>query len=72
MEKKIEIALEKVHRPGFLGRSKEQKRSVLTIVEGVSPVMCILSTGGGKTTVILVPALVNERKAMVVITLYVA
>jgi superfamily II DNA helicase RecQ len=45
---------------------------VSAIVEGVSPVVCILPTGGGKTTVILVPALVNEGKTTVVITPYVA
>ena len=71
-EKRIEKALASVHGAGSVWRSEEQKRSVLAIVEGVSPVVCILPTGGGKTTVILVPALVNEGKTTVVITPYIA
>jgi hypothetical protein len=71
-EKRIEMALERVHGAGSGWRSEEQKRSVLAIVEGVSPVVCILPTGGGKTTVILVPALVNEGKTTVVMTPYIA
>jgi hypothetical protein len=71
-ETRIERALEKVHGSGSVWRSAEQKMAVSAIVEGVSPVVCILPTGGGKTTVIFVPALVNEGKTTVVMTPYVA
>jgi primosomal protein N' len=71
-EKRIEMALERVHGAGSVWRSEEQKRFVSAIVEGVSPVVCILPTGGGKTTVILVPALVNEGKTTLVMTPYIA
>jgi len=72
MEVKVTTALERVHGIGASWKSKEQEQATFAIIDGQSPLVCILPTGGGKTTLILVPALVNEGKTTVVVTPYIA
>jgi superfamily II DNA helicase RecQ len=72
-EKRIEKALERVHGVGSVWRSEEQKMSVSAIVEGASPVVCILLTGGGKTMVeqATVVVVVSNMRMSQEFTLYV-
>lgn len=44
----------------------EQERSVHAILDGASPLVSILPTGAGKTGLILIPALLEEGKSIVV------
>jgi superfamily II DNA helicase RecQ len=71
-EEDIRTALERIHGPQAEWRSEEQKQCTRSIVEGKSPLVCILPTGEGKTTLILVPALLSKGKTTVVVTPYVA
>lgn len=41
-------------------------------MDGVSPLVCILLIGGGKTTLIMVPVMVNEGKTTIVVTPYIS
>jgi superfamily II DNA helicase RecQ len=50
----------------------EQQLSVEAILSGESPLVCILPTGGGKSGLILLPAIIDSTKTSVVFTPYVA
>jgi len=42
-----------------------------TIMDGMSSLVCILPTGGGKTSLIMIPAMVNEGKTTIVVIPYI-
>jgi superfamily II DNA helicase RecQ len=50
----------------------EQQLSVEAILSGESPLVCILPTGGGKSGLILLPAIIDSTKTSVVFTPYIA
>lgn len=68
----VQAALDKLHGDGAQFRSPEQKRALESILRGHSPVVAILPTAGGKTDLILIPALLFPEKTFVVLTPYIA
>jgi superfamily II DNA helicase RecQ len=50
----------------------EQRESVNAILDGESPLVCILPTGGGKSALIMIPALMDPGRTNIVFTAYVA
>jgi superfamily II DNA helicase RecQ len=53
--------------------SKEQEEGVMAVLDGISPLMIVLPTGGGKTLMIQLPALLDrDDKTTVVVTPLVA
>lgn len=53
--------------------SKEQEEGVMAVLDGISPLMIVLATGGGKTLMIQLPALLDrDDKTTVVVTPLVA
>ena len=68
----IKEILRRVYGDGETWTCEEQKRGVEDILKGISPLVGILPTGGGKTALILIPALVNEAKTMIVMTPYIS
>jgi superfamily II DNA helicase RecQ len=68
----IRDALCKLYGDGAKWRCEKQKEVVYTIMNGVSPLVCIFPTGGGKTTLIMIPAMLNEGKTTIVVTPYIA
>src|SRR5271169_465914 len=72
MEEQIQEALRKLHGPDPKWKSEEQKKSVEAIINGDRYIVSIIRTGGGKTDLILIPALLDTSKTYVVIAPYVA
>jgi superfamily II DNA helicase RecQ len=68
----IREALRKLHGDGEKWMCEKQKEAVYAIVDGVSPLICIFPTGGGKTTLIMIPAMLNKSKTMMVVISYIA
>jgi superfamily II DNA helicase RecQ len=71
-ESKIQDALDNLHGMGSKFRSLEQRQALNTILQGHSPVVVILPTAGGKTDLILIPAMLSPEKTFVVLTPYIA
>lgn len=67
----IREALHRLHRDGDKWTCEKQKEAVYAIVNDVSPLVCIFPTGGGKTTLIMIPVMLNEHKTTIVVTLYI-
>ena len=67
----IKEALCKLHGDEGKWRCEKQKEVVYTIMNGVSPLVCIFPTGGGKTTLIMIPAMLNKSKTTIVVTPYI-
>jgi len=67
----IRDALCRLHGDGDKWKCKKQKEAVYAIVDGISPLVCVFPTGGGKTTLIMVPAIVNAPKTTIVVTPYI-
>jgi hypothetical protein len=49
-------------------KSQEQRDGVVAMLEGVSPLVAIMATGGGKTLLITLPAVLKGAKTIVVVT----
>jgi superfamily II DNA helicase RecQ len=64
--------LVKLHGANARYLSKEQELCIHTIIIGTSPIIAILPTAGGKTSIIMVPALVDRSKVTVVVVPLVA
>jgi superfamily II DNA helicase RecQ len=67
----IRDALCRLHGDGEKWTCEKQKEAVYTIMDGVSPLVCIFPTGGGKTTLIMIPAMLNKGKTTIVVTPYI-
>ena len=64
-------ALHRLHGDGEKWTCEKQKEAVYTIMDGISPLVCILPTGGGKTTLIMIPAMLDEHRTTIVVTPYI-
>jgi superfamily II DNA helicase RecQ len=64
-------ALCRLHGDGAKWTCEKQKEAVYAIMNGVSPLVCIFPTGGGKTTLITIPAMLNGPKTTLVVTPYI-
>ena len=65
-------ALEKLYGPNPKWSMPEQEEGVYAILDGISPLVCILPTGGGKTALLLIPVMLDsETKTSIVITPYI-
>ena len=67
----IRDGLCRLHGDGAKWTCEKQKEAVYAIMDGVSPLVCIFPTGGGKTTLIMIPAMLNEGKTTIVVTPYI-
>ena len=70
-EEKIQIALHELYG-GSASFKGKQKEAVTAVVNGISPLLVNLPTGGGKSLTFLIPALFPEAKTTVIITPLVA
>jgi len=68
IDERIQNVMVKLHGPDAKWRSKEQKESVDAIVRGDRYVVSILPTGGGKTDLTLISALLDTSKTYIVVT----
>ncbi len=71
-EQRCESALEQLYGIGAKFRSDEQRDAVYAIVNGVSPLVAVFPTGGGKTLLIMLPAILDKGKCTIVIVPLVA
>ena len=53
-------------------KSEEQRQAVMAVVKGKSPLVVVLPTGGGKSLMFMVPALMEGAKTTIVILPFVA
>jgi superfamily II DNA helicase RecQ len=67
----IRNALCRLHGDGAKWTCEKQKEAVYTIMDGISPLVCIFPTGGGKTTLIMIPAMLDKDKTTIVVTPYI-
>lgn len=67
----INEAMCKLYGDEWKWTCEKQKEAVYTIMDGVSPLVCIFPTGGGKTALIMVPAMLNKSKTTIVVTPYI-
>jgi len=70
-DSQIKEALRRLHGDGEKWMCEKQKEAVYAIMDGVSPLVCIFPTGGGKTTLIMIPAILNGPKTTIVVTPYI-
>ena len=49
-------------------KSEEQRAGVMAMIEGASPLVVVMATGGGKTLLIMLPAVLKGSKTTVVVT----
>jgi len=67
----IREALQRLYRDGARWTCEEQKEAIYAITDGVSPLVCILPTAGGKTALIMIPAMLDEHRTTIVVTPYI-
>ena len=67
-EQKIEEIVAEKYGSGFEWRCPEQKELAIKIVEGVSPLFCVIPTSGGKTEAVKIAAMLPEAKTTVFVT----
>jgi superfamily II DNA helicase RecQ len=69
---RVEAAMSRLYGQRYTYKSDEQREALWHVVDGRHTVICILPTGGGKTTLITVPAIDNPDKTSIVVSPYVA
>ena len=50
---------------------EEQRESINAILDGISPLVCILPTGGGKTALIMLPSILEPQQTSIIFTPYI-
>jgi superfamily II DNA helicase RecQ len=71
VESKVKAAMTQLYGSAWTWKHPQQQDSVLAIAQGEPYVVSILPTDAGKTTLILIPALIDPNLTQVVITPYV-
>jgi superfamily II DNA helicase RecQ len=71
-ERTLQEAMDTFIGPGATFRSPQQREGLLAVLQGESPLVVILPTGGGKSLLFMLPATLPDAKSTVVVVPFVA
>ena len=71
-EHTLQEAMDAFIGPGSTFRSSEQREGLLAILQGESPLVVILPTGGGKSLLFMLPATLHDANTTIVIIPFIA
>ena len=71
-ERALQEAMDRFVGPGATFRSPQQREGLLAVLQGESPLVVILPTGGGKSLLFMLPATLPDANTTVVVVPFVA